>query len=468
MKKLLTLLIIVTAFSFSCDLIDGTNVQNPNLTLDEAASQDNAAKSWVNGLKQRTAILYNDLVVVAELTSDNYVNKASYFNQNVDNGTFRDTDTDFNDVARNVGKLREQALFGLSTILENDTNAKGTELEAEMHFYNGWSHLIAGEYFTSLPAEKIGAPKSPNDHFQLAIDAFTKANSVVPNTSYDLALARVYYNMGNKTQAVSFANKVITADDEFVRYVEYDGINGPTNEMEDAVYSRQSFNDLQPLPRLDFLDPKYGDLGGTTESPIALQKAEEAYLIVAEAQLKDSQLPNAKITLTNLLTLVDSRPKRDIDDTEEGRKGTAGVEVRPNASTFIVRVSATRPFLSNLVLDRTATTNIPTLSGTSLDAADIIAAPNMDETLRLVYLLRQEIFFGEARRMVDLGVRWPVSEIEALNNTSVTDADRKPVIPSYIPSNYGDMDAFTVSGNEVTITVDMNEVLATQKKNQFD
>lgn len=470
MKNIITLLFIAAALTLSCDLIDGTNVRNPDLTLDEAVSQDNAPGAVLNGLKRRTATIYNSIVVLAELTTDNYVNKATFYNQNVDNGNFRDTDTDYNTAARNIAQLREQAIFGLTTILDDNPDERGTELEAELYFYKGWSHLLAGELFTALPAEPGEAAVSPADHFQLAADAFEKANTIHASTSYDLALARTYYNLGDKTKAVDYANDVLAADDEFVRFVEFDGVQGPSNTMQSAVYTRQSFNDLQPLPRLDFLDPKYGGQSGTDQTPIPMQKAEEAYLIIAEAELKDSQLGAAQTALKDLITLVASRPTDTIDDTEEGRKGTAGDIVRPDESGFKVRASASRPFISGLVLDRTATLVTPRVSGTSLTAADIDALTDNAEALRTLYLMRQEVFFGEARRITDLGVRWPVSEIEALNNDKITAADRKAVVPSYLPSNYGDLDAFDMDRDalEVTILIDVNEILAAQKGNKFD
>lgn len=472
MEKLLLILMSTVYFISGCNLIDGTNVQNPNLSLDAAAAQDNSAEAWVNGLHQRNANLYNTLLVIAELTGDNYVNKATFFNQNVDNGVFRDTDPDFDNLQQNIAQLREQAEYGLTTILENNPDAVGTTLEAEMHFYKGWSHLLAGEYFITLPAEPIGEPQAPATHFQLAVDAFTAANNVNASVSYDLALARAHYALGNQTEAVGFAEDVIAAEPDFIRYVEYDGVNGPTSTYQDAVYDRQSFNDLQPLPRLDFLDPKYGDLGGTNESPVAIQKVEEAHLIIAEAQLADESLPDAQQTMEDVITLVGTRPTRDINDTEEGRAGTVqgGSVIRPDTSVYTVRASSSAPYIADLVLDRTAATTVPTVSGTSVTSADVQALTTNVEALRLLYLLRQEIFFGEGRRVVDLGIRWPISEVEALNNPNIEDSDREAFVPSYIPNPFSDMDAFTDDRDnfQVTITVDMNQAIASQRGNKFD
>ena len=472
MKKLIFVILGLTVMIASCDLIDGTNVRNPNLTLDDAAAQQNSANSWLNGLAQRNANVYNSLLTVAELSGDNYVNKATFFNQNVDNGVYRDTDPNFNTAQQNIARLREQAEFGLNRILENNPDAVGTEIEAEFHFYKGWSHLLAGEYFIALPTEANGEPQTPDRNFELAIEAFNEANSVSPSISYDLALARAHYALGNQAEAVSFAEAVISEDSGFIRYVEYDGLNGPTNTLQDAVYDRQSFNDFQPLPRLDFLDPKYGDLGGTNESPVVLQKGEEALLIIAEAQLADDDLPASQGTMQSILAMVNARPTRDFDDSEEGRAGTVdgGTDVRPNSSSYEVRASPDAPFKSGLILDRTANTTVPTISGTSVTSNEINNLSTTDEALQLLYLLRQEIFFGEGRRMVDLGIKWPVSEVEALNNPTVENADRQALIPSFIPSNYGDMDAFTRddANEQVTITIDMNERIATQRGNRFN
>ena len=43
----------------------------------------------------------------------------------------------------------------------------------------------------------------------------------------------------------------------------------------------------------------------------------------------------------------------------------------------------------------------------------IEAAQTQDELLELIYLMRQEIFFGEGRRPADLGLRMPLSNVEA-------------------------------------------------------
>ena len=469
-------MLLVFAF-VGCDLIDGTSVQNPDLTLDEAIGQPNSAESWVAGLERRTSMFYggfqvSHFTVAAELATDNYENKATFFNQNVDAGVYRHIDPDFDDAQFNLHRLREQAIFGIETVIpENDPDAAGTALEAEMYFFKGWSHLIAGETFVALPEEPDGAAVSPETHYNRAIEAFEEANSISANVSYDMALARTYYAMGNKSQAVQYAQDVLAADPEFLRGAEFDGVNGPINAIQLAVYERQSFNDLQPLPRLDFLDPKYGDLPGTQQSPIIMQSAEEAHLILAEAAHSDGDIGAFQGHLHDLLALIDERPVDDFDETEEGRQGTAGDIVRPDTSAFVVRADANSPFIDGLVLYRTAATTVPRVSGTSVTEAQIDALTAADvDALELYFLMRQEVMFGEARRMFDIGIRWPVSETEELNNPNITPSDIQAFIPAYVPEPYRQMNAFDMDREnfEVTIAVNMNRVLAEQKGNRFD
>jgi tetratricopeptide (TPR) repeat protein len=472
MRKItLTLLTILFVYA-GCDLIDGTNVVNPDLTLDEAVASANSGEQWLAGIERRTALVMNSFLTTAELSTDNYVNRNTFFNQNVDDGVIRSIDTDIENTNFQFARLRAQASFGINTVIpENDPDVAGTRVEAEMYFYLGYAHLLAAENMTSLPAEAEGVPQSPAAHFGLAIDAFTQANSIAPDPSYDLALARAHYGAGNQQQAVQFATTAIdNGPADFVRFIEFDGVNGPGSTFEAAVYGRQSFNDLQPLPRLDFLDPKYGDLPGTQVSPIPMLKMEEAHLIIAEAQLADNNLILARETMKDVIALVDSRPTRAFNETQEGRIGNPGFPQRPNSSDFEVRADENSPFRSGLILDRTAATVVPTISGTSVTDAMVDDLLDETEALRTLYLLRQEIFFGEGRRMFDLGVRWPVSNVEALNNPNVTDADTQPVIPNYIPTPYFTMNDFEADFDafEVTIAIDMNRVIAEQRGNRFN
>jgi len=474
MKKHILIIFAALFLLESCDLIDGTGIENPNLPIDQAVNLPNPAAPWVNGLNEQIATTYNEFLVTAELSTDNYENVQTFFNQNVDAGTYRDVDDDFDDTQLSIATLREQAAFGLENILPNDENAQGTALEAEMHFYKGLGNLLAGELVTAFPAEANGEVVTPDQHFQIAVSDFNNALAVTPSApaavGYHLALARAYYNLGDQANAVASANNALSANasNDFVRLVEFDGVNGPTSNMQNAVYDRANFDDLQPLPRLDFLDPKYAQ-DGSNDSPVPLLKIEEAYLILAEAALADNDLPEAQTQMQNALDVVGNRPTRDFDEGAEGRLDPRGDGFqRPNNSSFEVLFGPddTNP-KSGYILDRTASTTVPIISGTSRTAADITGLSSNLEALETLYLMRQEIFFGEGRRIFDLGIRWPVAEVEALNNPNISDNDRQPVIPGYLPSAE-DMDGFTINGNTVTMSVNLNRILAEQKGNRFN
>ena len=74
--------------------------------------------------------------------------------------------------------------------------------------------------------------------------------------------------------SVEEATALLAGNPAFIRNATFDGVNGPNNGMQGVLTS--SVNNLQPLPRLDFLDPKYPNRGVTVQSPIAFLKAASA------------------------------------------------------------------------------------------------------------------------------------------------------------------------------------------------
>jgi len=83
---------------------------------------------------------------------------------------------------------------------------------------------------------------------------------------------------------------------------------------------------------------------------------------------------------------------------------------------------------------------------------------------RTLYLLRQEIFFLEGRRMSDLGIRLPVTQRQIDGNANITPGSpgTTVVVPDYIPAT-DEMRRFTTAGTTVTILWDMNKVLAANR-----
>lgn len=96
----------------------------------------------------------------------------------------------------------------------------------------------------------------------------------------------------------------------------------------------------------------------------------------------------------------------------------------------------------------------------------IAQCDTQDDLLKLLYLMRQEIFFGEGRRAADLGIRLPLCEVEAANAQAGDYINAQ--IPSFIPLNQ-DMDAFTMDKQNMTVVMkyDMNKVIVENKNSEY-
>jgi tetratricopeptide (TPR) repeat protein len=467
MKNKIIYLSIIGALAFTpgCDLLDPTEVINPNLTKDNILKTDNPMTGWVLGLERQLAIVLNEQLTNAEIASDNYDNTATYFNQNLDPLNLIFTDTDINNLQFTIADLRESAVFGLTEVKAADPKATA-EQEAELYFYKGYAELLAGELFVALPAEPNGAALLPAENLNLAIEDFKKALTLTAEAdskaSYNLALARAYHRLGSKANAAAHAEAAIASNPAYIRFVRFDNPQGLTSDMELGLFDRNTFDDLQPLPRLDFLDPKYHGTGAI-DQPVAIQKIEEAHLILAEVALADNSLGQAKTHLKNTLAVVNTRAQETFSDIADGRSQD-NEGSRPNKADILVAASPADPLLPRLVLERQATAlTVPAISGTSLTAIQIDLLLSADAALEKLYLMRQEIFIAEGRRMTDLGIRFPVSETEALSNSNITTANTTGYAPAFVKDK--PLDAFTYNAATKTavMTVNMNKVLVENK-----
>lgn len=465
MKKIILTIICTVSLLVACtdgfnDTVDFTVVENPNLSENSVVGQPNSATIWALGIEREISRTLNEILILAELGSDNYNNDQTFYNQFLDDLDIRTTDPDIRDTQNEIARVAKMAIFGLEEVGPGDPEYT-TELEAEFNFYLGISRLFSGMYFSALPQETLGAPISSADNLQSAIASFDVAINLLAKPEYHLAKARANYLLGNKSEAVSAAQAALNSNSSFTRFAQYDQLNGPVNTMESALFARATFDDFQPLPTLDFLDPKYSFLSPEQDPSVHYLKAEEAYLILAEANLSDNNLTGAQTNLEDLLTLIGTREVRNFDDKIEGRthfdEGS-----RPDNATIVVNGRA------GLVLDRQAgNVDIPSVSGTSLTNADITAMVLGDAALELLYRTRQEVFIAEGLRFVDMGVKLVINENEILQNENISDGDAStiPVIPSFINSVIGDLDAITyVSGSGVaTTTINLTSILVANK-----
>ena len=294
------------------------------------------------------------------------------------------------------------------------------------------------------------------DALKIAVDnlkeSLTLDNSSENSSKCDLALARAYRMLGDKTNASLYAEAALAINPLYVFYAEYDAAN-LDNEVNTFTVARANSNDMQPLPRLDFLEPKFID----QVSPIAALKTEEAYLILAEVSMANGDIFKAQTEMKNAIRLAKSREKISFVDNDPR-------DERPNADDLLVKFDNQSSPVPNLIKKRGGSTiEISQISNTSVTETDVNTTINNTELYRILYLLRQEIFFSEGRRMSDLGIRLPVmqTQIDANPNVNAGDYGTSVIVPSYIPLGYG-LDEFVVDETNriVTISYDMNKILA--------
>ncbi|MGH7597254.1 MAG: hypothetical protein ACREOI_12945 [bacterium] len=462
------LLLLVCIFIFvlalnACDFVDPTKVRNPQTTEESLREGGTGAtKPFLNGVRFRFADAIEDVAYYTDVASDNYDNTSTFISPQTDFPTAifpsdLTLDSSTSGPFFEVQELRALADFLLTGVIPNDAEAT-SEQKAEALFYRGVANLLAAENFAAVPIVENGPALNTAQLLQLAIDDFKTALATSQHADFPtrihLVLARAYRLAGDKAQAAAEANLALAGSPEFVFFAQYDAANNVNTCFNYAV-SRSS-NDVQPLPRLDFLDPKYS----AQDAPIAAVKIEEAHLILAEVALANGDYAGAVQSLVNAINLAKSRPVTTVSDRDprSGRPKGGTVQAGPNA-----------PALAGLVLPRGgAPVPLPAISGTSLQASAVAALTNPVEILYALYLARQEIFFYEGRRMSDLGIRLPVMQREIDTNTQINPGGPGTVaqVPAYIPADDG-LDSFTISANNTIIAVDMNQVLADNRVSPF-
>ncbi|MCR4854192.1 MAG: hypothetical protein K5893_11445 [Prevotella sp.] len=449
----------------SCDLVKPDEIVNPNVDEDAFLSSDNPMETWVNGTEKQFALHMSDFVELMEILSDNYFNNYTRSSKVFDIPRLLYTDADVTKLQRHVGELREMADYGLNTVA--DVDDKTTDADRfHLLYIKAYSFLLAGDFFRALPMENGGEAVEWNTQLAQALSVLDEALPMAQNND-DRALvhtmaARAAYRMGNREVAVSHAQQALQLSADLCRQVQFDSKNGVLNGAQEAIWSDW----FQPLPRLDFLDPKYFQMASTDQCPITIAKAEENHLILAEASLAANNLADAKSHLTALLKLVKARPVQEgVNDQLEGRYN-GGLKSFPNDPVYRVQASASDSLRSGLIVDRRPPflLTVPYISGTSVTQSMIDGLTDHDSALELIYLMRQEVFFAEGRRVADLGIRLPLCEVEAANQSN-PQAYIEAWIPSFVPQNYG-LDEFTIDESAKTVTIknNMNRVIVQNAK----
>ncbi len=459
-----------------CDFLDPTDVDNPSTTDDDLAAAQNPAKALLPGLRALFANAVSATTVLTEVVSDNYSIHGTGLNDIYDDPRSIIPD-DVNSTGGRTGsywnlqELRALANFVLDDIVPNDATAEPDDVQ-EAQYYRGMAFVMLAENYSGAPLEADGALIAPAALLAQAVANLEAARTTAPGGTFDLpsvaALARAHRLLGNTTEAGTFANQLLGADPTFLFQQLYD-VNSIDNEPFNLLVDR-ALKEMQPLPRLDFLDPKYT----TFEAGIAVAKAEEMHLILAEIAFSQNDFATGREQVALAIEVAQSRPTQNFDDNDERRN--ADLSFRPRTSDIVIASEPGAPFIAGLVLDRPGTLTTPTVAGASLDAdADVRAldaATEQEEILRAFYLTRQEVLLLEGRRMSDLGIRLPIMlrEIESNPTISLSDALASVFVPAYIPVG-SEMDLFDPASPydangvliglpEVTIRFDLNRILA--------
>ena len=461
-----------------CDFLDPTDVDNPRTTSDDLAQAAEPTASLLPGLRAKFAEAIRSLVVTTENVSDNYSVHGTGLSKVLDDPSALAPDNldGGGGVYNTAQALRALADFVIDDIVPQDEFST-TDQVAEAQYYRGMAYLIMAENFTAAPVEADGLPLPASELLTRGIADLVAANAGTLAVQARAALARAYRVEGNSAQAESFASGALGLDADFVIQQEFDS-NSITNSPYAFLVSR-ALQEMQPLPRLDFLDPKYLD----REAGIAFAKAEEMHLILAEIDLAASNMAAGRAHLVDAINIAISRGTVPFADNDA--RANEDLSIRPRDASIVIRADANSPFIAGLVLDRLAASiPVPTVSATSLDPVEVAGLTNIDDVWHAFHLARQEILFLEGRRMSDLGIRLPIRlrEIEANPNINKGDVGTEVFLPAYIPFS-DEMDLFTpktlydggllddeqiLMGTEVTMNVDMNRVLTTNRVTPFN
>ena len=462
-----------------CDAIDPTGVNNPTTTDEDLARATNPTEALLPGLRAQFARLIN-AYVVAEVVTDNYSIHGTGLIQTLDAPSevtpdiMNATGTSANGVYWNVQELRALADFVIDEIAPNDAGAP-PELVAEAHYYRGMAYLTMGEVFSFVPHEVDGTPQPADASLARAVSDLQAAKSFGPPA--DAALARAHRLLGDRNAAAAAANAVLSTAPDLLFAPPYDA--GSISNTPVAFLVLRALQEMQPLPRLDFLDPKYTE----RSSPIPIAKSEEMHLILAEVALVSGDLAGARNQLARAIRLAASRGTVTFDDIDERRNGD--LSLRPRNSEILVRADAASPYRAGLVLDRPGDgLKIPNVSATSLDADSVVALSGQSDLWHALWLARQEILFLEGRRLSDLGIKLPMMlrEIDQNPNISEGGPGTLPVVPGFIPGApryamdlYSPVELYDGDGPDasllhtmVTVGVDMNRVLANNNASPFN
>ena len=150
--KNIALCAMATLSLSACDLLEPSDIVNPNVDEDTFKNTPNAVETWINGTNSTFATTIGEFAELTEILSDNYFNNSSQGSKVFDYPTLLYTDPDVTNLQRAIGTIREMALNGLNNISQANQGMT-QEQEFNLRYIEGYSYLLAGEYFVGLPEE---------------------------------------------------------------------------------------------------------------------------------------------------------------------------------------------------------------------------------------------------------------------------------------------------------------------------
>lgn len=382
MKHYILLLLALLLPLSSCELLLPDEVQNPNVEASDFATSPQAMKVWVNGVNANFAVAVATFAEYTGLLSDDLMNNSSRSSKTYDQLDIHYTDGEVASLSTHVGKMLQMTDFGLRTIAQNDALTTQHDLFT-LHYIRAYAYLLGGENFVALPKEARGEVLEANGLLRQALVEL-EAAAPLATTAADEALvlllqARAARSLGQLTEAASYARRSLQKSNDLVVGVQFDALNGFGNSLHEYVAS----NLFTILERMQFQAQKF-PMAEYWNQSLSIAKSEEVHLILAEAAVNEGHVDEAREHLHALLALVATRPA--------------------------------------------------SVSMTSVTPADLEPLTEARPMLETLYLLRQEVFFGEGRRSSDLGIRLPMSEVEYNEQGQLPAHYTQPVIPAYLQS----------------------------------
>lgn len=391
MEKLSYLLSSLFLFCLSsCDLLSPDEVLNPNVATTDFVSSPQAMKVWVNGTQANLAVAVSTFAEYTGLLSDDLMNNSSRSSKTYDQLDILYTDNEVFKLSTHIGKLLQMTEFGLNTIAPNDADTRQQELFT-LRYIRAYAYILAGENFVALPREARGEILKSEDLLAESLKelrlAETLAETAEQKALIALFKARALRGQGLWADAATQARLSLEYCSDYLLCVQYDALNGYNNSLHEYIAGGL----FTIAGQLSFEQDKF-PMADYWNQPIAIAKSEEAYLILAEAAIRATEPADAS-TLTQDLAEARLQIKR----------------------------------LSQLVSLRPAYVSLLSDVSTLVDSAT-----DRNSMLSLIYDLRQQVFFGEARRSNDLGIRLPLSEVEFNEHSNLPQAYTQAIIPAYL------------------------------------